>query len=79
MSSAPSAASAPARLTLSVHGHPHMDVSHDDLLRDIEILRELVDRALEREDETLFYACSHLLTDRRFKLAGLERVARDDQ
>jgi hypothetical protein len=63
----------------SVHGHSHMDVSHDDLVRDIEILRELVDGALECKDETLFYACSQLLTDRRVKLDGLERAASDDE
>jgi hypothetical protein len=67
------------RLVSSVHGHPHMDASHDDLVRDIEILRELVDGALERKDETLFYACSQLLTDRRVELAGLERAVRDEQ
>ena len=62
-----------------MHGIPHMDASHDDLVRDIEILRELVDGALERQDETLFYASSQLLTDRRDELAGLARVERQDQ
>ena len=59
--------------------HPNMDASRDDLVGDIEILRKLIDRALERKDETLFYACSELLTDRRVELAGLERGERDDQ
>ena len=37
-----------------------------------------VDSALERRDETVFYACSQLLTDRRFELAGLKRADRED-
>jgi IDEAL domain len=53
-----------------------MDGSQDDLVRDVRILQELIDDALERKDETLFYACSQLLTDRRFELAGLGRAAR---
>lgn len=56
-----------------------MDASPEDLVRDIEILRELVDGALERRDETLFYACSQLLTERRLELPELERAERDDR
>jgi len=46
----------------------------DRLLLDLQMLRQLVDLALEKYDELLFLACTNLIHQRKDRVAELERV-----